>query len=74
MAGDAGRRRELPGFAIGPSETGSFWTVFLCTPSRVGLRAAGLVITAAPKTGRLPLSGGGGASFRRWSVRFLREE
>jgi putative transposase len=65
-------RREVPGMAIGPSEAEPFWTEFLRTLARRGLRGVKLVISDAHEGIKAAVARVFHASWQRCRVHFMR--
>jgi putative transposase len=65
-------RREVLGLAIGPSEAETFWTDFLRTLTRRGLRGVKLVISDAHEGLKAAVARVLHASWQRCRVRFMR--
>jgi putative transposase len=69
---NAGGRREVLGMAIGPSEAETFWTEFLRSLARRGLRGVKLVISDAHEGLKAAVAKVLHASWQRCRVHFLR--
>jgi len=69
---NAGGRREVLGMAIGPSEAETFWTEFLRSLARRGLRGVKLVISDAHEGLKAAVAKVLHATWQRCRVHFLR--
>ena len=65
-------RREVLGMAIGASEAETFWTEFLRSLARRGLRGVQLVISDDHKGLKAAVTRVLGATWQRWRVHFMR--
>ena len=65
-------RREVLGLAIGPSEAETFWTDFLRSMTRRGLRGVKLVISDAHEEPKAAAAKVLGATWQRCRVHFMR--
>jgi putative transposase len=65
-------RREVPGMSVGPSEAETFWTEFLRSLARRGLRGVKLVISDAHEGIKATVSKVLYASWQRCRVHFMR--
>ena len=72
VGANADGRREALGMAVGPSEAETFWTDFLRSLARRGLRGVKLVISDAHEGVKAAVSKIMAASWRRCRVRFMR--
>ena len=72
VGANAQGRREVLGMAIGASEAETFWTEFLRSLARRGLRGVQLVISDDHKGLKAAVTRVLGATWQRWRVHFMR--
>src|SRR3954463_12202483 len=72
VAGDTEGRREIVGLHIGPSEAETFWTTFLKSLVRRGLRGVKLVISDAHEGLKGAIRRAFGATWQRCRVHWMR--
>ena len=72
VGANADGRREVLGMAVGPSEAETFWTEFLRSLARRGLRGVKLVISDAHEGIKAAVSKIMGATWQRCRVHFMR--
>jgi putative transposase len=72
VGANADGRREVLGMAVGPSEAETFWTEFLRSLARRGLRGVKLVISDAHEGIKATVAKVMGATWQRCRVHFMR--
>jgi transposase-like protein len=72
VGANADGRREVLGMAVGPSEAETFWTEFLRSLARRGLRGVKLVISDAHEGIKAAVAKVMGATWQRCRVHFMR--
>src|SRR5438309_2797766 len=72
VAANTDGRREIVGLHIGPSEAETFWSTFLRSLARRGLRGVKLVISDAHEGLKAALRRGFGAGWQRCRVHWMR--